>query len=738
MPNGENELVSIEGTVEKIIYHNENNGYVVCELLAFSDELYTVCGEMPYLAAGETIKAMGDFVTHPQFGRQFKVQYYEKQLPTNATSILKYLSSGTIKGIGPVTARHIVDKYGEDTFDVLENHPEWLSDVNGISARKAKEIGEIFRAQFGMRNVMAFCRTYFGPATSVRIYKKWGCGAIDVITRNPYILCDEIHGVTFEKADAIAKSLGFGSGSDERIGAGLKFVLSHNLYQNGHVFLPEDKLTETATKLLGCTREKAEDVLSYLVARGELVLVREPGLKCIYLPDAYEAEKYIAKKLDIMENVNHSLDTENLLELVRKTELENDIKYEELQRRAIKEAVANSVFVLTGGPGTGKTTVVRAIIRIFSSMGMDIALAAPTGRAAKRLSEASSMEAKTIHRLLEMQFSPDESSVFIRDESNQLDEDVIIIDESSMIDVFLMSALLKAVKPSARLILIGDADQLPPVGPGYVFRDIIESERFSTVVLTHIFRQAQESLIVTNAHAVNNGRYMDLSKKDADFFFLPRADDEETASTIVSLCAKRLPKTYGMTAFNGIQIITPSKKGINGTETLNNALQKALNPPDISKRERRVRDMVLREGDKVMQIKNDYDIEWTREGGGDGVGVFNGDIGVIEEINISAERVTVLYDDKHAYYDFSMLDELELAYAITVHKSQGSEYPIVVIPLYRYSQRLLTRNLLYTALTRAQRMVVLVGDEEVSRRMIENNRRTKRYTGLSIIFSKYE
>ncbi len=738
MPNGENELVSIEGTVEKIIYHNENNGYVVCELLAFSDELYTVCGNMPYLAVGETIKALGDFVTHPQFGRQFRVEYYEKQLPSNATSILKYLSSGTIKGIGPVTARHIVDRYGDDTFDVLENHPEWLSDINGISARKAKEIGETFKAQFGMRNVMAFCRTYFGPATAVKIYKKWGCGAIDVITKNPYILCDEIHGVTFEKADAIAKSLGFSSSSDERIGAGLKFVLSHNLYQNGHVFLPEEKLTETATKLLGCTREKAEDVLSYLIAKRELCLVREPGLKCVYLPEAHEAETYIAKKLDVMEGVNHSLDTENLAELVRKVELENDIKYEELQRRAISEAVANSVFVLTGGPGTGKTTVVRAIIRIFSSMGMNIALAAPTGRAAKRLSEAASMEAKTIHRLLEMQFTPDEDSVFNRDENNLLDEDVIIIDESSMIDVFLMSALLKAIKPSARLVLIGDADQLPPVGPGYVFRDIIESERFSTVVLTHIFRQASRSLIVTNAHAVNNGQYMDLTKKDADFFFLPRPNDEETASTIVSLCAKRLPKTYGITAFSGIQIITPSKKGVNGTELLNNSLQASLNPPDVCKREKRVRDIVFREGDKVMQVKNDYDIEWTRVSGGDGVGIFNGDIGVIEEINLSTERVTVLYDDKRAAYDFSMLDELELAYAITVHKSQGSEYPIVVIPLYRYSQRLLTRNLLYTALTRAQKMVVLVGDEEVSKRMIENNRRTKRYTGLSFIFSKYE
>ena len=738
MPNEKNELVSIEGTVEKIIYHNEENGYVVCEMRAFSDELYTVCGNMPYLAVGETIKALGDFVTHPQFGRQFRVEYYEKQLPSNATSILKYLASGTIRGIGPVTARHIVEKYGDDTFEVLENHPEWLADINGISARKAKDIGEAFKAQFGMRNVMAFCRQFFGPATAVRIYKKWGCAAVDVINKNPYILCDEIHGVTFEKADAIAKTLGFTSGSDERIGAGIKFVLQHNLYQNGHVFLPQEKLVETATKLLGCEKEKAEDVLAYLVSLGELKFVRESGLKCIYLPDVYDAEAYIAKKLDIMEQVSHTLDTENLSELVKKVELENGIEYEELQKRAIKEAVANSVFVLTGGPGTGKTTVVRAIIRIFSSMGLDIALAAPTGRAAKRLSEASSMEAKTIHRLLEMQFAPDEQSVFVRDEANPLDEDVVIIDESSMIDVFLMSALLRALKPTSRLVLIGDADQLPPVGPGYVFRDIIESDRFSTVVLTHIFRQARESLIVTNAHAVNNGTYMDLSKKDADFFFLPRPSDEETAATIVSLCAKRLPKTYGLTAFGGIQIITPSKKGVNGTEMLNNSLQAALNPPSAEKREKKVRDIILREGDKVMQIKNDYDIEWARDDGSYGVGVFNGDIGIVEEINLSAERVTVLFDDRRAAYDFSMLDELELAYAITVHKSQGSEYPIVVIPLYRYSQRLLTRNLLYTALTRAQKMVVLVGDEEVSRRMIENNRRTKRYTGLSFIFAKYE
>ena len=738
MGNDENSLLSLEGTVEKIIYQNESNGYVVCELLAFSDELYTVCGEMPYLAVGETIKTMGTFVTHPQFGRQFKVEYYEKQLPSSSGAILKYLASGTIKGIGPVTARHIVTAYGEDTFDVLENHPDWLSDINGISPKKAAQIGEAFRAQFGMRNVMAFCRTYFGPSTSVRIYKKWGSGAIDVITRNPYILCDEINGIGFEKADAIARNLGLAASSRERIGAGIKFVLSHNLYQNGHTLLPLDKLAETSEKLLSCERDVLEDVLYGLIDSKELIFVRQSGIKAIYLPAVYEAETYISKKLDLMEQVNHSLDVKNLDEFVRMSELENDIEYEEHQKKAIKEAIASSVFVLTGGPGTGKTTVVRAIIRIFKSMGMNIALASPTGRAAKRLSEASSMEARTIHRLLEMEYGTEERTVFHRDESNPLDEDVIIIDEASMIDVFLMEALLRALKPTARLILIGDADQLPPVGPGYVFRDIVESDRFSMVMLTHIFRQAEESLIVTNAHAVNGGRYMDLSKKDADFFFLSRTGDDMTLSTIVSLCSSRLPKTYGNTVFNGIQVITPSKKGVNGTEALNLALQTAINPPSPEKRERKSRDIVFREGDKVMQIKNDYDIEWKRANGTEGSGIFNGDIGIIEEIKLSEECMVVLFDDKRAEYDFSMLDELDLSYAITVHKSQGSEYPIVIIPLYIYSQRLLTRNLLYTALTRAQKMVVLVGEEEVSKRMIDNNRRTKRYTGLPYLFSKYE
>ncbi len=738
MSDIQNELVSIEGTVERIIYHNDDNGYVVCELLAFSDELYTVCGALPYLSVGETIKAMGIFVTHPQFGRQFRVEYYEKKLPSSAGAILKYLASGTIKGIGPVTAKHIVSRYGEDTFDVLENHPDWLSDINGISPKKAIQIGDAFRAQFGMRNVMAFCRTYFGPATSVSIYKKWGSGAIDKIMNNPYILCDEIAGISFEKADNIAKSIGFARDTDERIAAGVKFILSHNLYSNGHVFLPLDKLAETTVKLIDCDTDKAEDVIYTLISEDKLRIVRTPGQKAIYLPEAYEAEEYISKKLDMMEQVNHSLDVRNLNDMVRTSELENDIEYEKMQRKAICDAVANSVFVLTGGPGTGKTTVVRAIIRIFKSIGMSIALASPTGRAAKRLSEVTNMEAKTIHRLLETEFGAEEKSVFRKNEHDPLDEDVIIIDEASMIDIFLMESLLRAVKPSARLILIGDADQLPPVGPGFVFRDIVESERFSAVRLTHIFRQAGQSLIVTNAHAVNNGKYMDLSSKDADFFFLARATDEETVSTVVSLCAARLPRTYGASVFTGIQVIAPSRKGSCGTEVLNARLQAAINPPAPGKAEKKVRDMIFREGDKVMQIRNDYDIEWTRAGNIEGAGIFNGDIGVIERIMPSEESMLVRFDDRKAVYDFSMLDELELAYAITVHKSQGSEYPIVVLPLYSYSQRLQTRNLLYTALTRAQKMIVLVGDEDASRKMTDNNRRTKRYTGLSYLFSKYE
>lgn len=730
-------LLSIEGSVEKIIYQNEENGYTVCEIFTPSDEIFTLVGNMPYLSEGETVSALGSWVNHATFGKQFKVEFYEKQLPATETAILKYLASGAVRGIGKVTARRIVSQFGTDSFEVIEHNPQWLSEIPGISPKKAEQISASFAAQFGMRNVMMFCREYFGPTTAVRIYKKWGNGAVERIKQNPYILCGEIYGVGFEKADAIAKDLGMKKNAPERIAMGLKYVLMHNAASNGHSFLPLDKLCAVAKRLLSCEMNEIEDEAAALETRGEIVCVRHEGMKCAYLRDYYEAEKYTAEKLCALDRAGKNLGEDNVLSLISMVERESNMEYAVLQKRAICQAASNGVFILTGGPGTGKTTVVRAIIRVFDAMGLRIALAAPTGRAAKRMSQSAGEEAKTVHRLLEMEYGAEDKLRFRKNEKDQLEDDVIIIDEASMLDLMLTDALLKAIKPGARLILIGDVNQLPPVGAGHVFDDIIKSDRFATVELTHIFRQAQESLIVTNAHAVNHGEYMNLESKSGDFFFLPRQEDAQTAATIAELCKKRLPKSYGLTVFDGIQVITPSRKGDAGTEMLNSALQSVINPPARGKAEKKVRDFTLRESDKVMQIKNNYDIEWNKNGT-QGFGIFNGDIGVIKKIDLSEELITVDFEDKICEYDYTMLDELELAYAITVHKSQGSEYPIVIMPLYRYTPKLLTRNLLYTAITRAQSIVILVGNGEVAKAMIDNNRQTKRYTGLRYALEKYD
>lgn len=730
-------LLSIEGSVEKIIYQNEENGYTVCEIFTPSDEIFTLVGNMPYLSEGETVSALGSWVNHATFGKQFKVEFYEKQLPATETAILKYLASGAVRGIGKVTARRIVSQFGADSFEVIEHNPQWLSEIPGISPKKAEQISASFAAQFGMRNVMMFCREYFGPTTAVRIYKKWGNGAVERIKQNPYILCGEIYGVGFEKADAIAKDLGMKKNAPERIAMGLKYVLMHNAASNGHSFLPLDKLCAVAKRLLSCEMNEIEDEAAALETRGEIVCVRHEGMKCAYLRDYYEAEKYTAEKLCALDRAGKNLGEDNVLSLISMVERESNMEYAVLQKRAICQAASNGVFILTGGPGTGKTTVVRAIIRVFDAMGLRIALAAPTGRAAKRMSQSAGEEAKTVHRLLEMEYGAEDKLRFRKNEKDQLEDDVIIIDEASMLDLMLTDALLKAIKPGARLILIGDVNQLPPVGAGHVFDDIIKSDRFATVELTHIFRQAQESLIVTNAHAVNHGEYMNLESKSGDFFFLPRQEDAQTAATIAELCKKRLPKSYGLTVFDGIQVITPSRKGDAGTEMLNSALQSVINPPARGKAEKKVRDFTLREGDKVMQIKNNYDIEWNKNGT-QGFGIFNGDIGVIKKIDLSEELITVDFEDKICEYDYTMLDELELAYAITVHKSQGSEYPIVIMPLYRYTPKLLTRNLLYTAITRAQSIVILVGNGDVAKAMVDNNRQTKRYTGLRYALEKYD
>jgi len=733
----EEEFVQVEGIVEHVTYHNEENGYSVCDLSINDEELITIVGIMPFVAEGESVKATGKWVVHPTFGRQFKVEYCEKSLPRDAASMLKYLSSRAIKGVGPSTAAKIVEKFGNDTFSVLEKNPEFLAQINGISMKKALEIGENFNKQFGMHSTMMFCRDFFGPITSIKIYKKWGAAAVDIIKQNPYILCDAIYGIGFERADRVARSLGLAQNSEQRIRAGTKYILSYNAAHNGHVFIPKDKLVQAVSHLLEVTTEEAETALSTLLHMGEIVSVPIHKVDCIYLKDYYEAEKYIIKKLEALDRLNVGLDEGNVLRFIEKIEYESGITYAPLQKKAITLAANSGVIIFTGGPGTGKTTIIRAVIQIFERIGEKIALAAPTGRAAKRMSEATGMEAKTIHRMLEMEYTGDGYPKFRRNEENLLDEKVIIIDEASMVDTQLFCALLKAIKPGSRLIIIGDADQLPSIGPGNVLNDLIASDRFNTVKLKEIYRQARESLIVTNAHAINKGEYPILSDKNNDFFFIHRETDEEIADTIASLCSKRLPKSFGEEVKQNIQVITPSRKGSAGTEMLNLKLQAILNPPSPKKAEKKTPSRVFRVGDKVMQTKNNYDIVWHKDGA-EGVGIFNGDIGTVLEINHRDEYIRINFDDRITDYDFSLLDELEHAYAITVHKSQGSEYPIVIIPAYTYTPKLLTRELLYTAVTRAQKMVIIVGRAEAIKMMVDNNRRPKRYTGLKYFLSQYD
>ncbi len=732
MNTNEEMLDRLEGTVERIIYTNEENGYSVIRLILPSDEEMTVVGVLPYITEGETVTAYGKYTTHPKFGRQFAVEYYEKQLPKTEGAIYKYLASRTIAGIGPISARKIVDHFGTETFDIIENHPDMLADINGITLKKAQSISEDFKKKHGMRSVIMFCRDFFGMTTSMNIYKRWGVSSVDLIKENPYILCDDDLGISFDKADKIGKSLGVSPNDSERLQAAIKFILSHNANQNGHIYLPEEKLLKAVGELLSTDENDNADALEALHKRLEVVTVKHGGRRVVYLKKYYDAEQYTAEKLTLIdersicvgsENVNHSIDL---------IEMTDDIKYAPKQREAIRLALDSGVMVLTGGPGTGKTTIIRALLKIFDQMEFKVALAAPTGRAAKRMSDATSCEAKTIHRLLEMGSvgSQDGSLKFVRCEHNLLDENVFIIDEASMIDILLMQSLLKAIKPGSKLILIGDSDQLPSVGAGQVLNDIISSERFSTIHLTEIFRQAQKSLIITNAHAINNGKYPDLSVKNNDFFFIHSADEEKTAAIVADLCKRRLPATYGKEIINDIQIITPSRKGYPGTIMLNARLQSVLNPPMQGKAEKKMRDFVFRVGDKVMQIKNNYDIIWTKDDV-EGAGIFNGDIGTLKEINNTAGECVIDFEGRVAVYTFDLLDQIEHAYAVTVHKSQGSEYPVVIIPLYQAASMLLTRNLFYTAVTRAQRMVILVGSTEVACKMVDNNRQALRYTSLS-------
>ncbi len=726
----------IGGLVEAIVYRNDKNDYTVLEMAADDDSLVTATGILPYVSEGEELVLYGRWVTHATYGRQFAVDTYEKRLPSDIHAILRYLSSGAVKGIGPVIAGKIVTRYGAESFDVIEKHPEWLADIPGVSMKKAAAISEAFREQTGVRSVMMFCRDFFGAAAATRVYKRFGAGAVGMIKENPYCLCEESLGIGFEKADEIAATLGVEKNSPVRLQSGLRYVLQYNAIANGHTCLPREKLAAAAAAQLGVPLEEISSSIDAALREGVLAACALDEDEYVYTAESAVAEEYVAKKMLLIDRHCTIYGASDVDALLLRVESEQGITYAGMQRRAIHAAMSGGVLILTGGPGTGKTTVVLALLRIFEHLGCNVALAAPTGRAAKRMSEAARCEARTIHRMLEMERTEETAAPrFNRNSQNPLDEDVIIIDEASMLDLPLMQGLLRAMRNGTRLILIGDADQLPSVGMGNVLCDLIRSKAFRTVSLTEIFRQSESSLIVTNAHRINRGEMPVLDVADNDFFFVERVE-EQVAATVASLVDQRLPLAYGEDIREKIQVITPSRKGRAGTEVLNGLLQARLNPPAEGKKEIASRDRVFRVGDRVMQIHNNYEIEWEKNGVG-GSGVFNGDIGIIEDIEADEETLYIRFDDRLATYEFSMMDELEHAYAITVHKSQGSEYPVVLVPLYSCAPMLLTRNLLYTAVTRAKEKVLLVGRRDIVSRMVENDRQDMRYTCLAERAAQY-
>ena len=732
----ENELLELSGTVENIIYKNEENGYTVLRLKNDSGELVTVVGCFPYAAAGESMIISGSWMNHSVHGRQFKAEFAQRLLPTSANAIYQFLAGGSVKGIGPATASLIVNRFGDASLDVMLNSWEELTKIKGISSAKAQQISKSFRRQAGVRMLMEFvCSFGLRPILAMRMYKYYGDEALEALRANPYILCGSMIGGTFAEADAMALELGIEEHSKNRLSAAILFELSHNT-GNGHCFIPREKLAAVTGELIGVEPEDVDECLEELIEGGQLCYEEIAGCRACYLPELYEAERDAAEQFARMSKrrFNDRVDVQKLLS---RLESSQGIRYAPMQRSTLELALKNQIVVITGGPGTGKTTSIRAILAMFEQLGLKTLLTAPTGRAAKRMTELTGQEASTVHRLLGAKFDEDSDHVvFTKDESDRLDCDAVILDECSMVDVCLMDALLKALPPDARLVMVGDADQLPPVGPGNVFSALIRSQVIPTVRLTEIFRQNEGSKIIRNAHMINRGEHPDLAENSGDFFRLKRLQAGTSVETITQLCSQRLPGKMGIPP-EDIQVLSPTRKGELGTANLNRALQAVLNPPGKEKKEKLFGDAVFREGDRVMQIKNNYDILWKNASGTEsGTGIYNGDIGVIDAIDPEAETFTVNFDGRIAGFGFDSLIELEHAWAITVHKAQGSEYRAVILALSPGSQMLLTRGVLYTAVTRAKELMIMVGDDQTAYQMIDNYRRSKRYTALRVRLRK--
>ena len=726
------ELEILQGTIAAVIYQNYDNGYSVLRLGCDDGQTVTVVGTIPLPAVGERLMVTGKWSSHQSYGKQFEAEFLERLLPQTASEILTYLSSRIIKGIGPVTAGRIVQRFGAQTLQILEQEPHRLAEVPGISAAKAKTIGEEFRLQMGMRQLMEFFALHHLPAElAVRAYKLYGESTIDLLYDDPYLLMEEGLEAPFGAVDRFAIEMGMAGDDPRRIDAGILFELTYNL-SAGHSFLPEEKLIVATTQLLNVEFTEVAQGISRLIEGEKLIRDTLSGITVDYLPTLYEAELYTGKRLLEFSKKQFPLPS-GWKQMLRSIQSDSGITYSQQQKDAIEESLCSGLLLITGGPGTGKTTILNGILSLYSQMDLKVALAAPTGRAAKRLTEVTGEEAFTIHRLLEAGIDPHSGKMFFaRDEENPLKADAVIVDEMSMVDIQLLASLLRAIPSGKRLILVGDPDQLPPVGPGFPFSDCLRSNVLPKVQLTEIFRQAQESLIVMNAHKINRGQMPQLRDRTRDFFFLPCRSEEEVAQTIAGLCTTRLPEKMNIPS-DQIQVLTPTRKGAVGTWGLNELLQARLNPPHPMKKERKFGEFSFREGDRVMQIRNNYDIMWkTCDSSTLGTGIFNGDIGTITAIDFNEETLTVVFDGREAQYDFAQLNELEPAYAMTVHKSQGSEYRAVVLCAWNGSPYLLSRSVLYTAVTRAKELLIIVGREETVAAMTQNAKVGRRYSGLKL------